>query len=126
VIDPESIDFGAQPVGTTSEPQTLTLTNLGDAAEPIPLFDITGDFKYTHACGTSIAPGSSCTVDFTFTPTDVGSRTGEFLAYNEEDGEWVPILPLNGMGIAPNLSISPASLSFPPQEVRPSFFRAKG
>ncbi len=113
----ESIDFGEQSVGSTSEPRTVTYTNIGDASQQIPLIEITGDFNYAHNCGTSIPPGTSCTVDFTFTPREVGSRTGWFQAYDVEDDDWDTVLSLSGTGIAPNLSITPASLSFPSQQV---------
>jgi hypothetical protein len=98
---PRTVDFGEQPVGTTSNPRTVTITNIGDAPQPIPPLDISGDFGYTPHCGTGIAPGSSCTIDFTFTPTGVGSRTGQLLAYDEDNEQWETVLPLSGVGVFP-------------------------
>ena len=117
VTSAQSVDFGQQPVGTTSSPQMITVTNIGDAAQPIPPIDITGDFAHSHTCGTSIAPGSTCAIAFTFSPTAMGTRTGGMLIYDEEGEEWLTAIPLTGIGTAPYLSISPASLLFPPQPV---------
>lgn len=118
IISPESLDFGEQPVGTTSEVMTVTVKNIGDAvATPIPPLDATGDFQMTSNCGSSIDPGTSCTLDVTFTPQDIGTRAGALRSYDEESGEWDEFLPLTGVGIAPALSVSPSSLTFESQLV---------
>jgi hypothetical protein len=69
--------FGAQPVGTTSASQTITLSNPGTFF-PIGIGggQITGDFAATNDCGGTLAPLSSCHVFVTFTPTAPGLRTG--------------------------------------------------
>jgi len=113
----ESIDFGEQVVGTTSEAQTVTFKNYGDAPEIVPPLDVTGDFQFTHTCGATIPPGASCTAELTFTPTETGVRTGAMRGYSEESGEWEEFLPLTGVGIAPALSVSPSNLTFEDQLV---------
>ncbi|HUZ47705.1 MAG TPA: SBBP repeat-containing protein [Terriglobia bacterium] len=117
ILSAESLDFGEQEVSTTSAAQTVTFRNVGDAAEIIPLLDVTGDFQFTHTCGTSIAPNTSCTADFTFTPQGVGTKTGEFRAFNGEEGQWFTILTLTGEGITSSVGLSPTSLTFASQAV---------
>ena len=81
-----NIGFGSQKVGTTSSPQTVTLTNLAPAALPVTAVKVTGtnktSFAETNNCGTSLPGKSSCTITLTFTP----SRTGSIKATLEVDG----------------------------------------
>jgi hypothetical protein len=77
-LSPTSLNFGNQTVGTTSAPQTVTLTN--HARRVLNIFGDgfsgtnPGAFAETHTCGRSLAAGASCTVNVTFTPTARGSR----------------------------------------------------
>ena len=77
-LTPSSIDFGGLPLGATSAPRTVTLTNSGTATLSIAgIPPLNGDFAIiTKTCGTSLAAGASCTITLTFTPTAVGLRTG--------------------------------------------------
>jgi hypothetical protein len=74
------LDFGNQPVGQTSAPLTITLFN--DPADPnaqtITFTGniVKGDYVETDNCGTSLAPGSSCTLSVTFRPKVVGFAQG--------------------------------------------------
>lgn len=68
--------FGAQTPGTTSAAQAVTLSNTGGTPYGIASITASGDFAVSHDCGTSLAPGASCTLRVTFTPTANGSRTG--------------------------------------------------
>jgi hypothetical protein len=78
-LSPTSLNFGNQSVGTTSAPQTVTMTNSGSAALTINSISTTGDFAQSNACGNSLAANASCTVAVTFTPTASGSRTGSLV-----------------------------------------------
>jgi minor extracellular serine protease Vpr len=78
VVSPERINFGSQPIDSTSPPKTITLTNTGTAA-----LTITGivakkrDFKVeSTTCGATLAASTACTIDVTFTPTQTGTRRG--------------------------------------------------
>src|SRR5262249_13185248 len=78
-LSPTSVDFGAQPSGTTSDPRTVTLTNTGSATLSISSIAVTGpnsaDFSRTTTCGATLAPAASCQVTVTFTPASTGART---------------------------------------------------
>jgi len=77
-LSPSSIDFGGQPVGTTSDPRVVTLTNAGDATLSIGSIGIVGaqsaDFHQTSTCGATLAPAGSCQLTVTFRPTAGTSR----------------------------------------------------
>jgi hypothetical protein len=95
---PSSLDFGSVPVGTTSAPQTVTLTQLctlfDSTVSPLCLTTGTdvltlapsasGDFAESNnaisPCGSSLQPFTTpsvgCALDVTFTPAATGSRTG--------------------------------------------------
>src|SRR4030095_12516355 len=75
-LSPASLNFGNQSVGSTSAPQTVTVTNSGSPALTINNISTTGDFAQSNACGNSLGANASCTVAVSFTPTASGSRTG--------------------------------------------------
>lgn len=78
-LTPPNLNFGNQPVGTTSLAQTITLSDKSHATLTITAISITGadaaDFHQTHTCGTSVASGASCFIKVTFKPSATGSRT---------------------------------------------------
>jgi hypothetical protein len=76
VLSPTSMTLGAQIVGTTSAPQTVTLTNVGTANLAITSIMASGDFSQTNTCGTTVSTDGDCTISVTFTPTAGGNRTG--------------------------------------------------
>jgi FG-GAP repeat len=77
-LNPASETYGKRTIGTTSDPKTLTLAN----KQNVPLTGIaistTGDFAVSATtCGTSLAAKGNCTISVTFTPTAIGTRTGQ-------------------------------------------------
>jgi hypothetical protein len=75
-LSPTALAFGAQGLQTASTPQPVSLTNGGTAALNLSSIVATGDFSQMNSCGGSLAAGSSCTVNVTFTPTASGTRSG--------------------------------------------------
>lgn len=73
---PASVTFPNENVGTASPSQTVTLTNSG--AMPLSISGIMASSGYsqTNNCGTSLAAGSNCTINVTFTPTAAGAVPG--------------------------------------------------
>jgi hypothetical protein len=109
---PAEINFGNQPVGTMSSPQTVTITNLGSVALGITNISASGDFQQTNNCGTGIsAGGGSCAVMVTFAPTVAGSRTGSIIVTDNAAGSPQAVM-LTGSGGIPAASVSPTSLAF--------------
>lgn len=111
-LAPAEVDFGNQPVGTSSSPQTVALTDLGTVALGITSISPSGDFQETDNCGASVAAeGGSCTINVTFTPTAAGSRTGSINIADNAAGSPQAII-LTGSGGLPAASVSPTTLTF--------------
>jgi hypothetical protein len=110
-ISPTAVGFGTQATGSTSSPQTVTVSNSGTAAAPVTGISTTGDFSQTNTCGSSIAAGGSCTISVTFAPTATGTRTGNLAITASGIANTVP---LSGTGVAPGpvLNTNPSSLTF--------------
>jgi hypothetical protein len=123
-VSPASLSFGNQPVGVTSAPQTVTLTNTTSATVFISdIYTSKGDFAQWNHCGNSLRAGASCTIGVTFTPTATGARTGTLfinegsVTINQGTAAAPQSVPLTGTGAAPVAGLSPNSLSFGPQAV---------
>ena len=90
-LSPSPVNFGAQTVGTTSAPLTVTLTNNGTTAVTVKTASITGtdkgDFKIqSNGCTSIPANGGTCTINVTFTPAATGSRTGTLSVTDTDKG----------------------------------------
>lgn len=79
-VVPKSLNFGSQQVGTTSPPQTVTLTNTGTTSLLLWKLTISGNFAFasgtTCSNGTTLAPNAQCVMNVTFTPKGKGNRVG--------------------------------------------------
>jgi hypothetical protein len=78
-LSPSSLNFGNQAVGTTSAPQTVTLTNNGGTSVSITGISITGtnptSFSETTTCGSTLSGQSSCAFSVTFKPQASGKAS---------------------------------------------------
>jgi hypothetical protein len=111
-FSPYIVNFGNQNAGTTSSPQSVTLTNDGDNAITISNVSIVnGDFAQTNNCGTSLAAGASCTFNVTFTPTTFGGVAGQLIVTDSALGS-PQTVALVGTGEAPGVRLLPGSLAF--------------
>ena len=121
-LSPASLSFGSQNVGTTSAPQTVTLTNSGTADLTINSIGLggtnPGDFAQTNTCPSTLAASASCSLSVTFTPTATGSSSANLTITDNASGSPHSVT-LSGSGTtpAPVVSLSPASLSFGSQNV---------
>lgn len=114
-FSPASLDFSNQRVQTTSAAQQLTLTNSGNVSLQITSISISGPFSQTNACPASLAPGTSCSIVVTFTPTAIGAASGTLTIAS--NGSSSPnTVPLTGTGTAPLAVLTP-SLDFSAQNV---------
>jgi uncharacterized repeat protein (TIGR03803 family) len=73
---PTSLTFGSQSPGTTSGPQSVTLSNTGNATLTITSITTSPNFAESDNCAGSVAAGSSCTINVTFTAPAIGTVTG--------------------------------------------------
>jgi len=93
-----TLDFPSQPVGTTSAPMNVTLTN-GSNGHDLTIQKITanGDFSQTNKCGATLSTGASCAISITFTPTATGMQAGT-LTINDNDPTGSQTVNLSGTG----------------------------
>lgn len=113
-LSASSLIFGRLQVGLTSAAQQITLTNDQTVALNISSIGTTGDFAQTNNCGSSLAAGSNCTINVTFTPTALGTRSGS-LTITDDAANNPQAATLIGTGVASAVTFSPASLTFPAQ-----------
>jgi Putative Ig domain/Abnormal spindle-like microcephaly-assoc'd, ASPM-SPD-2-Hydin len=115
---PTSLTFASQAIGTTSAAQTVTATNSGDAslffnnvAANTLDFTIVDD----NCIGTTLAPGGSCSISVTFSPTTTGTRTAN-VVYTDNAPNSPQTVPLTGTG----------SGTPPPLAINDQFFTCAG
>jgi hypothetical protein len=79
-LNPASLSFGTQKVGTTSGIKTVTLTNSGTTPLVLGSIASSGDFSLnsTTTCkaGLSLTQSQNCRIDVKFLPSGKGSRNG--------------------------------------------------
>ena len=110
---PGSLAFGNVPVGTSSTPQTVTLTNNLATTLTISSFSLGGSTQFslgTSTCGASLASGASCTVNVIGAPTATGSQTAT-LNFVDSASNSPQTVSLSETGI-PQVTVSPGSLAF--------------
>jgi len=126
VAIPASVDFGDVVIGNSATQTVVVVASDGDDGSDHDMEDLIisnvvisgGDFAITATdCPPfprTLAEAESCTVDVTFTPTVVGTRTGTLtIVDNEDDGPLV--VPLTGNGVpVPTVSarVSPTPVNF--------------
>jgi hypothetical protein len=102
-FQPASASFGSQTVGTQSSVQTVQLQNPGGSALAISSIQASGDFAQTNNCPASLAPGASCAISATFTPSAVGTRQGS-ITFTDSAANGPQTVALSGTGTAPSFS----------------------
>jgi hypothetical protein len=117
ILTPSSISFGAQPVGTTSAPQTSRLRNTGTASLEIASITASLDYAVTTTCGGSLAVNAECTMTVTFTPSATVTREGWITVTNAADGSPHRVNMIGWGTGGPAVNLSPGMLAFGDQAV---------
>jgi hypothetical protein len=91
------LNFKKQPVGTTSAPQSVTLTNTGKTALTISSMKATGQFGMTSTCGASVTAGANCSISVTFSPKTKGAKSGT-ITINDSASSKPQVIELSGTG----------------------------
>ena len=117
-VSPISLNFGAQAAGTTSPPQTLTISNSGGAPLANLSFQLAGAAASSFntgvtTCGTVLTNGASCTLQVSYAPAGSGGSVAALVIASSTAGVAAVSVPLtgNGAAIAPALQVTPAALS---------------
>jgi Beta-propeller repeat len=122
VFAPSILAFGAQSPGTTSAPQTLSITNSGSAPLTIGSLTPGGNDPQNFALqsdgctGATLAANTSCSITIAFS----APATGQFsstLSANDTASDSPQSVSITGIGTGPALFFSNYFLSFAPQTV---------
>lgn len=119
-VNPPSLTMPSEPVGSASEPQTVTVANAGTGpltiASVVPGGANASDFTVTSNTCATVQPQSSCTVLVTFTPGGAGPRTAT-LSITSAVASGSPPVTLTGTGLTAEVGVGAANLTFDPQKV---------
>jgi hypothetical protein len=108
---PANLFFGSLAVGTSSQGQSVTVTNTTSAPVGVGAVKGIGDFAETDTCAAqTIAAGSYCVISVTMTPTTTGTRTGG-IQFSDNAGGMHQIA-LSGAGQEAGVSVFPTNLAF--------------
>jgi CSLREA domain-containing protein len=120
-VAPGFHDFGQQLVGGTSVPQTFVVTNIGTASMTLGEVELGGDDPGEFDLGpadtcsdATLEPGEECTVEVAFSPASPTGFSAMLLFPGEAPTGSVG---LEGLGVLPAFSASPASVDFGSQQV---------
>ena len=111
-----TLTFPSLQLNLASDPQSLTLTNNGNATLNLNTIGITGDYAQTNTCPTALGVGSVCTFQIIFTPTAGGARNGA-LTLTDDAPDSPQTINLTGSGYVTTATISTAGLTFASQSV---------
>ena len=114
-VSPTRYVFPSQAIGSSSSPQSVTLTN--NEAEAISISGISvsnTQFAETDTCGGSLAAGASCSIAVTFSPQNFGTQSAT-LTINDTAAGGPQTVGLFGSG--GTAVLSPASVNFPDQAI---------
>jgi hypothetical protein len=100
-----TLSFADQEWGTPSQPQALTLTNVGTSALSISLTSIDGEgslgFAREDGCrGVVLAFGASCSISVIFAPPETGSFSA-VLSIADDAADSPQMVALSGNGVEP-------------------------
>lgn len=105
-----SVNFGNQPVNSTSNPTPITVTNCGTGSLVVSAVTPTGNFGETNTCGT-VAPAGTCQINATFSPLSAGTLNGQ-LSMASNAASSPTIITLTGFGTTQGVSLTPGSIAF--------------
>ena len=114
-LSANSLAFGNQPVGTTSAPQTVTVTNTGGSNLVFGASDLspaspTGYTIASDTCvGQAVVPNASCAIAISFSPTATGPRQ---VTLSLTGNAGTQPIALSGTGTAPVVFISANPVAF--------------
>jgi hypothetical protein len=92
-VSTNQLTFAQQELRTASSSQAVRVTNTGPLPFPVSV-SITGDFQAANDCPTALTASAYCTINVTFLPTAVGTRSGQLTV-----GAGAPGIGLTGTAV---------------------------
>jgi hypothetical protein len=113
-LNPASLTYDAQSIGTVSGMQTITVANTGSAPLTVGSIATTGDFRETNICRAGpIAINLTCTIQVQFLPTAAGARSGVLTVYGNVAGGQATASLFGTGSASAAIVLDPAVLTFP-------------
>jgi hypothetical protein len=112
-VSPQSVSFGNVPVGTSGS-QTVALLNSGTDPVNVSQATMAGSSGFAMnglALPMTLGPGQSTAFTVSFAPGGAGSASGDISVVSNAANS-VSTVTLTGMGVQPQISVAPASVSF--------------
>jgi hypothetical protein len=104
-LSPTALSFGQENDGSATAPQTVMLSNTGNALLSISSIGLHGmnlfDFVQTNTCGQSVGAGANCTVSVVFKPISFGYTSTASLAIADNASGSPQTLSLTGTALPP-------------------------
>lgn len=117
-VSPTSLTWSTVVLGATGTAKAVTLTNTGSTTLNISSITTSGDFAQatsTKPCGSTLAAGKNCILKVTFTPTQLGTRTGT-LTITDNSPSSPQTVALSGTG-GVQAKLTPATATFSTEKV---------
>jgi hypothetical protein len=119
VLEPSSnpASFGSASAGTAGSIRTISLTNTGNLPGTFFIAVIAGgdagSFQLLDESCTAapVMPSASCTAHVRFDPQGAGVKSARLALFGDGDGGGTMVV-LTGVGVAPSMTLGPASLDF--------------
>lgn len=113
-LSSSSVSFGNQTVGVASSAQTVTLTNSGNALLSGIALAVNGtnagDFTTSGNCGSTLAPGASCSIGVVFKPSSTAGESAS-LSVASNAAASPQVVQLAGTGVPPDFAPTAAAAS---------------
>ncbi len=85
-LSPTALNFGPEPMGQSTAPKTVTISNVSTASVNLTGFTIgstPADYTISaNTCGSSLPAETSCSLNVSFNPTRKGTRSGKLNVTN--------------------------------------------
>jgi FG-GAP-like repeat/Abnormal spindle-like microcephaly-assoc'd, ASPM-SPD-2-Hydin/FG-GAP repeat len=115
-LSQSNLTFASTAIGTTSAPQTVMLSNLGNASLTISSIQIAGaggsPFSQTNSCGASVPASSNCVISVIYAPTTNDLSTATLTITDGAAGSPHKVGLLGSTGTITTATISPGFVSF--------------
>lgn len=126
LLDPSNGDFGSVNVGSSSLPQTFTVSDTGTADLVIGQITLAGadtdEFSLSNdgCSGETIAPMSNCTIQVLFSPGSGGTKNASMSIPSNDTASPTVTISLIGSGVNPSPSGSGGGCSIGSKENMPT------
>jgi hypothetical protein len=120
IVNPLTLTFQSQKIGTVSAPESATLTNTGTGPLTISAITASANFAATSNCPKILNPGNGCTILATFSPASAGTLTGSLSISDDAlPAGTHQVVSLSGVGSssAPVLTLTPDYILFSDQQI---------